>query len=73
MYGTMGSGGRQLSLDDAAGVCVDEALLLLESRLHRPHTHACQVRECTLARLWVCKAQSLGCGNDGCGLFIGPS
>jgi hypothetical protein len=50
MYGTMGSGGRQLSLDDAAGVCVDEALLLLESRLHRPHTHACQVRECTLAR-----------------------
>jgi hypothetical protein len=50
MYSTMGSGGRQFSLDDAFGGYVDEALLLLESRLHRPPTHACQVRACTPAR-----------------------
>lgn len=43
--GAGGSAGcRGLSLDDAFGGAADESLLLLESRLHRPHTHACQVR-----------------------------
>lgn len=45
LYGTAGSTGRQLRVDDAFGGFADEALLLLESRLHRPHTHACQVRD----------------------------
>lgn len=42
-YNTRGSAGGLSSADDAAENMVDEALLLLESRLHRPHTHACQV------------------------------
>jgi hypothetical protein len=46
LFGAGGSaGGRGLSVDDAfGGAAADESLLLLESRLHRPHTHACQVR-----------------------------
>jgi len=37
--------GGSLSGDDAfgPGSMADEATLLLESRLHRPHTHTCQV------------------------------
>lgn len=42
-YNTRGSAGGLSCADDAAKNMVDEALLLLESRLHRPHTHACQV------------------------------
>lgn len=56
MYSTMGSGARQLSVDDAFGGYVDEALLLLESRLHRPHTHTCQVSTCICAPAnWLAK------------------
>lgn len=45
-----------LGLDDAfGGAAADESLLLLESRLHRPHTHACQVRS---DRTACCKPQA---------------
>ena len=45
MYGTGGaSSGVGIADGFGPGCVTDEALLLLESRLHRPHTHHCQVR-----------------------------
>jgi hypothetical protein len=61
LYSTAGgAGGGRLSAEDAGGPVADAALLLLESRLHRPHTHPCQVCAgvCVLTCLPACCARN---------------